>query len=128
ITRAIRVGPVPGHVNGRSTTWRSGGRRQGISGERGLAAQTRVARLDTRVDDRDTLVVSDERALHRVDRKTFHVGEREAGNTRQPLEFVGERDIRHEAVIGIYRHAKPLRDEVTDRMLRERRYSPGIHV
>ena len=83
MTRAIRVAPVAGHVNGRSTTWRSGGRRQGISGERRLAAEPRETRLDARVDDRDPFVVADEGALHGVDRKAFHVGEGELRRSTQ---------------------------------------------
>src|SRR2546430_15996305 len=102
--------------------------RQWISGESGLAAKTRVARLDTRVDDRDTLVVSDEGALHRVYRKALHVGEGEAGDPREALEFFGQRHVGHETVIRIHRHAETLCDEVADRMFRQRRYSPGIHV
>src|SRR3989442_5707652 len=98
------------------------GRRQWVAGDRGLAAKTRVARLDTRVDDRDTLVVSDERALHRVYRKPLHIGEGATRDTRQTLEFVGERDVRHEPVIGVHRHPKALRGEVAYPMLRERRY------
>src|SRR5204863_9998080 len=107
---------------------RLGAGRKRISRERGLSAKARVAGLDTRVDDRDTLVVSDERALHRVDRKTLHIREAEGGDARQALEFVGERHIRHEAVIRVHGHAKALRDEVAYRMLGERRYSAGIHV
>src|SRR6267378_1390604 len=115
-------------VRQRAVKIASGGGRQWISRERRLAAKARVARLDTRVDDRDTLVVSDEGALHRVYRKPLHVGESEAGDPRQALEFLGQRHVRHEAVIGVHRHAKALRDEVADWMFRERRYSPGIHV
>src|SRR2546430_8775651 len=102
--------------------------RQWISGEGGLAAKTRVARLDTRVDDRDTLVVADERALHRVDRETLDIREGQGGDSRQALEFVGERDIRHEPVVRVHSDAKALRDEVPDGMLRKGRYSAGIHV
>src|SRR5256714_9412210 len=90
---------------------RLGAGRKRISRERGLATKTRVAGLDTRVDDRDTLVVSNERALHRVYRQTLHVGESETSDTRQALEFVGQRDVRHETVIGVHRHAKTLGDE-----------------
>ena len=71
---------------------------------------------------------TDERALHRIYRKTLDIRERETDDARQPLKFVGERDIRHEAVIGVHRDAKALRDEMPDRMFRESRYSPGVHV
>src|SRR5438876_5097501 len=102
--------------------------RQWISGEGALPTKTSVARLDTRVDDRDTLVVSDERALHRVDREPLDIRESQSSDTRQALEFVGERDIRHEPVVRVHSDAKALRDEVPDGMLRKRRYSAGIHV
>src|SRR5206468_9649144 len=99
-----------------------------ISVERGLAEKARVSWLDTRVDDRDTFVVSNECALHRVYRETLHVGEGEAGDPREALEFFGQRHVGHETVIGIHRHAETLCDEVADRVFGERWYSPGIHV
>src|SRR5438034_4325385 len=115
-------------VRQRAVKIASGSRRYWISSEGRLAAKTRVARLDTRVDDRDTLVVSDEGALHRVYRETLHVGKGEAGDPREALEFFGQRHVGHETVIGIHRHAETLCDEVADRMFGERWYSPGIHV
>src|SRR5438445_12138541 len=101
--------------------------RQWISGEGGLPTKTSVARLDTRVDDRDTLVVSDERALHRVDREPLDIRESQSSDTRQALEFFGERDIRHEPVVGVHSDAKALRDGVTDWMLCKLRFKPGEH-
>src|SRR3989442_13803549 len=98
------------------------GRRQWVAGDRGLAAKTCVAWLDTRVDDRDTLVVSDERALHRVDGEALDVGEGEPRDPREALKLIGERHVRHQAVVRVHRHAEALRDEMADRMLRERRY------
>src|SRR5438034_10871149 len=119
----VSLGAQDTSIDGPSTSGKRSLRtgRQWISGEGGLPTKTRVARLDTRVDDRDTLVVSDERALHRVYRKPLHIGEGETRDTRHALEFVGERDVRHEPVIGVHRHPKALRDEVAYRMLRERR-------
>src|SRR2546425_12926529 len=104
------------------------GRRQWVAGDRWLAAKTRVARLDTRVNDRDTLVVADKRALHRVDREALDVSEGEPECARQMLELLGERDKRHEPVVGIHGDAEALCQEVADGMLAERWYSPGIHV
>src|SRR5439155_24518998 len=126
----VSLGSQDTSIDGPSTSGKRSLRtgRQWISGEGGLPTKTSVARLDTRVDDRDTLVVSDERALHRVDREPLDIRESQSGDARQALEFVGERDIRHEPVVGVHGDAKALRDEVPDGMLRKRRYSAGIHV
>src|SRR2546425_3746836 len=104
------------------------GRRQWVAGDRGLAAKTRVARLDTRVDDRDTLVVADERALHRVDGEALDVREGEPECARQTLELLGERDKRHEPVVRIHGDAEALCQEVANGVFGEGWYSPGIHV
>src|SRR5207245_7809301 len=96
--------------------------------DRGRAAETRVTMIDTRVDDRDTFVVSDERALHRVDREPLHVGKRERERAGETLELLGKRHVGHEPVVGIHGDAEALREEMADGMFGEGRYSPGIHV
>src|SRR5437773_4795043 len=116
--------PIPTGNDGDSL----GARRQPISRERRLTAQLREAGLDLSVDVREALVVTDERALHRVQRQLLDVVEREREGPRETPELLRQGHVRHESVVGVHGHAESLLHELTDRMLLERRDRAGVDV
>src|SRR5437867_6495401 len=105
-----------------------GARRQPISRERRLTAQLREAGLDLSIDVREALVVTDERALHRVQRELLDVVEREREGARETPKLLRQGHVRHESVVGVHGHAESLLHELTDRMLLERRDRAGVDV
>src|SRR2546430_44925 len=93
-----------------------------------IPSELREPGLDRVVDDREPLVVADECGLHGVDRELLHFREAQVCDVAEAAEFLRERDVRHEAIVGVHRHPETLLKKLADGMRLERRRRAGVDV
>ena len=69
-------------------------------------ADSRIARLDSGINEVDTFLVGQKSAFHCVDRDFLKVVQRQSKGVRGGFEFLGHRGVAHQPIIGVQRDAE----------------------